>query len=433
MVDVKISDMSPAASATDTQEFEVNDGGTTRKVTGAQIKAYAQNGISSFSVGDVLQSSTVLSSPWLLCDGRKVSQSGNSALFAVTGHQNSPLRYPITPGFVSVTLDTNGFVSSDLKWSPDGRYLAAAAGNNNCCIFDWSNSPPTRSWVLAISGSTAVTWSPDGKYLASRLFDSPYFAIYDFSTGSPVDVTGSPTALETQPVKLAWSPNGRYLAMTMASSPYVAIYDCSTGAPIRLSNPATLPTGVSRGLGWSPDSRYLAVPHSNSPYFTVYDLDSNLPVKLSNPASLPAGNGYWCVWNPKGNILSVGHDNSPYISNYSFATGALVKMADPAPAGNPAAAVWGFDGKYQYVTSGTSPYIFVYDWTNGVPIKITTPLTFSASLSAIAISPDGKTLVIQRSSTPALLVASTVERPASDFYLPKISQVGSLKSYIKAA
>jgi len=42
MANIKISDMTAAASASGTQEYEVNDSGTTKKVTGAQISAYVR-------------------------------------------------------------------------------------------------------------------------------------------------------------------------------------------------------------------------------------------------------------------------------------------------------------------------------------------------------------------------------------------------------
>lgn len=47
MANIKISDLSAAAAATDTQEFEVNDSLTSKKVTGAQILAYVESEISS--------------------------------------------------------------------------------------------------------------------------------------------------------------------------------------------------------------------------------------------------------------------------------------------------------------------------------------------------------------------------------------------------
>lgn len=42
MANIKISDMTAAASASGTQEFEVNDSGTTKKVTGAQLATLAR-------------------------------------------------------------------------------------------------------------------------------------------------------------------------------------------------------------------------------------------------------------------------------------------------------------------------------------------------------------------------------------------------------
>lgn len=47
MANVKISDLASAASVTGTQQFEVNDSGTSKKVTGAQILSYVESEISS--------------------------------------------------------------------------------------------------------------------------------------------------------------------------------------------------------------------------------------------------------------------------------------------------------------------------------------------------------------------------------------------------
>ncbi len=50
MANIKISDMTAAASASGTQEYEVNDSGTTKKVTGAQISAYVRGTV---TLGDL--------------------------------------------------------------------------------------------------------------------------------------------------------------------------------------------------------------------------------------------------------------------------------------------------------------------------------------------------------------------------------------------
>lgn len=51
MANIKISDLTAAAAASDTQEFEVNDSLTSRKVTGAQILAYVQANTDASDVG----------------------------------------------------------------------------------------------------------------------------------------------------------------------------------------------------------------------------------------------------------------------------------------------------------------------------------------------------------------------------------------------
>ena len=51
MANIKISQMTAAASASDTQEYEVNDGGTTKKVTGAQIAAYVNGELTLADLG----------------------------------------------------------------------------------------------------------------------------------------------------------------------------------------------------------------------------------------------------------------------------------------------------------------------------------------------------------------------------------------------
>lgn len=51
MANIKISQMTAAASASGTQEFEVNDGGTTKKVTGAQIATYVNGELTLADLG----------------------------------------------------------------------------------------------------------------------------------------------------------------------------------------------------------------------------------------------------------------------------------------------------------------------------------------------------------------------------------------------
>ena len=53
MANVKISDLTAAGSVVGTQQFEVNDSGTSKRVTAAQIAAYAATTITPGSIGAV--------------------------------------------------------------------------------------------------------------------------------------------------------------------------------------------------------------------------------------------------------------------------------------------------------------------------------------------------------------------------------------------
>jgi len=64
MANIKISQMTAAASASGTQEYEVNDGGTTKKVTGAQIQTLAVAG----AYDDVTTLGTVEASKFVTAD-----------------------------------------------------------------------------------------------------------------------------------------------------------------------------------------------------------------------------------------------------------------------------------------------------------------------------------------------------------------------------
>ena len=51
MANIKISDLTAAASASGTQEFEVNDSLTSKKVTGAQLLAYVKANTTASDIG----------------------------------------------------------------------------------------------------------------------------------------------------------------------------------------------------------------------------------------------------------------------------------------------------------------------------------------------------------------------------------------------
>jgi hypothetical protein len=60
MANIKISQLTAATSASGTQEFEVNDSGTSKKVTGSQIKTYVKDGLVVSDITDLTATATEL-------------------------------------------------------------------------------------------------------------------------------------------------------------------------------------------------------------------------------------------------------------------------------------------------------------------------------------------------------------------------------------
>ena len=60
MADIKISQLPAAAAALGTQEFEVNESGTSKKVTGSQVEAFVKSSLVVADITDLTASATEL-------------------------------------------------------------------------------------------------------------------------------------------------------------------------------------------------------------------------------------------------------------------------------------------------------------------------------------------------------------------------------------
>jgi WD40 repeat protein len=101
--------------------------------------------------------------------------------------------------------------AQDIRWSPDGKYLAIAAKSN---IYIWKThswNAPLYQWELPAAGM-AIAWSPDGTYLASANQDNTLsileWAKIKHLNHEPIYEDEFPTLMRGFPGKvrrLAWS------------------------------------------------------------------------------------------------------------------------------------------------------------------------------------------------------------------------------------
>ncbi len=155
--------------------------------------------------------------------------------------------------------DTPDMFSAAVQWSPDGSKFAA--GFDDSIVRVWDAKTWEELYAVHHEAPTyinAVDWSPDGKYLLTaggndeRGGKDNTARIWDGDTGQELLVFSGHT-MSSWPGD--WSPSGKR-AVTSSNDGTVRIWDTSTGDQL-----LTLSVPLTYGLcaWWSPDGQHLAI------------------------------------------------------------------------------------------------------------------------------------------------------------------------------
>ena len=179
-----------------------------------------------------------------------ISWSPNSKYIAYCTEANNIIELWDTTTCELVTVLTNAYeIVTDLKYSPDGNYIAASSYDN--AIHIWNAATYEHLFLLQSKDSIgSISWSPDSKYLASTDSQRSTIDIWDIETKEKEQLT---TTIGTNCV-VSWSPNGKYIASIEADTA-IKIWDIEANSCI----------GELKKIGftintfcWSPDSKYIA-------------------------------------------------------------------------------------------------------------------------------------------------------------------------------
>jgi hypothetical protein len=168
---------------------------------------------------------------------------------AATGRETLILEGPAGQPWVLLSQFRTSFFLSTPAFSPDGRRLACASGDNALKVWDAA----TGQELLTCSGHQgrvfAVAFRPDGKQLASASNDRTV-RLWDMATGHEALPMRAHAGWVTA---VAFSPDGRRLASS-STDRTVRVWDAASGQEIL----SFKHTGPVHSVAFSPDGRRIA-------------------------------------------------------------------------------------------------------------------------------------------------------------------------------
>jgi Tol biopolymer transport system component len=255
------------SSNTSAQVWDVATGQVLATFTPQPIKVSTTHGggpLARLSGGNVIYASAF--SP----DGKEVASAidGNGIGYDVQIWNAATGAY-IRTLQVKANANYNDYITQ-VGWSYDGKYIAAASPNNGVIVWDAS----TGQRIYTKQGAFAMTWAPRADLLATPVNATGLVQVWQATTGTVQTSFQGQTGGSTV-YALSWSPNGTYIAVSGSN---VRIWDVTTNKLFgTYSGHGSDPGLYINGLAWSPDSTKIASlgtgMHVTAPH-TGYPLDA---------------------------------------------------------------------------------------------------------------------------------------------------------------
>jgi len=176
--------------------------------------------------------------------------------FVVSSEKGSAKIYDAATGTLERELVFGGETLTLAVFSPDGRHIAIAGGENKkAALFDAASGALEREFAGHTRTVTYVAFSPDGARLATASEDNTV-RVWDAATGALLlTLTGHSDNVSG----VAFSPDGALLASTSWDKS-VRLWDARSGAALRVigGHPSSL-----QNLSFSPDGKRILVAQDN--------------------------------------------------------------------------------------------------------------------------------------------------------------------------
>jgi eukaryotic-like serine/threonine-protein kinase len=259
----------------------------------------------------------------------------------------------------------------DLRWSPDGRWIAAASGN------------PKFAFSRSDLGNT----------------EAAHIALIPVAGGPAVSPLGDPTAMTISPV---WLPDSRHLLWVSNSAGGRDVYELAVG---RDGRPTGAPTRLTTGLdvhsiSLSGDGRTMAY-SSYTPSASIWTIALSPGAPASSRSAVPLTHGTDVI---EETLVSPDHRTLLVTSNRTGRSNLFLIPIEGGPA-TPLTTSdsldiflpgWSLDGKEVCFVTG-EPGVRTYT----IPAAGGVPSLVADSTSYCSWSPDGRSMVLQAAGPDA--------------------------------
>jgi WD40 repeat protein len=330
--------------------------------------------------------------------------SPNGQHIAIGYDNGVEIREAVTGRELFVLTGHTGTVAS-LAFSPNGKHIATANGDNTASIWDADTGKELLVYKGHTRGVTSIAFSPDGQRILTGSADH---------TAKVWDATATKEALlltkhQDQINVLAFSPDGKRI-FCGGTSPGGRVLDLSTGRELlTMQGMSDANVGNDFGtkyhLGWNVNS---AVYSLDGKRIAAGCTDSIIRIWDANTGNESLnikrrGNGVTSVaFSPDGKDIVAGYDNSLEDIFTSMSTShwpEQISIVWDAQTGKQrrflkghtrhvAAVAYSSDGR-RIVTAGSDGTARIRDNATGQTMMI---LKTTSSINAISMSPDGKHL-----------------------------------------
>ena len=216
-------------------------------------------------------------------------------------------------------------------WSPDGKYLAEAAGQE-VEVRDISTGVVVETYQKDGSGTDWLAWSPDSTRIASANVDGTA-QVWQATTG---DAIATFHGQQRRVSELSWSPDGTRV-VSSSDDGTVQVWEASTGNVLLTYREHT---DMVWTVAWSPDGKYIA---SGGVDGTVRVWDAVTGQTQLAYKGHTSGIGH-LGWSPDGvNIVSASQDGTVRVWN---ATTGVTLATYSEHTSNANAVAWSPDGKF---------------------------------------------------------------------------------------